>query len=114
MPEGQAFLKGERRQLKRWLEERETSGDVTAALGSIEEWLGNPEEAVQYLKLSVEMEPHSVYFTLVCWFAFTLLGAFPKGYCDWLYELLCFSLPFDIFTFPYTRIPRALFFFLSF
>ena len=69
MPEGQAFLKGERRQLKRWLEERETSGDVTAALGSIEEWLGNPEEAVQYLKLSVEMEPHSVYFTLVCWFA---------------------------------------------
>ena len=52
--------------------------------------------------------------TLVCWFAFTLLGAFPKGYCDWLYELLCFSLPFDIFTFPYMRIPRALFFFLSF
>ena len=84
LPEGQAFLKEERWQLKKRLEQREASGDVMAALGSIEECLGNLEEAVQYLKCSLEIEPHSVYFAVLCLLVH-LLSCF---FCSTVEELL--------------------------
>ena len=84
MPEGQAFLKEERWQLKKRLEQREASGDVMAALGSIEECLGNLEEAVQYLKRSLEIEPHSVYFAVLC----LLVHLLSCSFCSTVEELL--------------------------
>ena len=84
LPEGQAFLKEERWQLKKRLEQREASGDVMAALGSLEECLGNLEEAVQYLKCSLEIAPHSVYFAVLCLLVH-LLSCF---FCSTVEELL--------------------------
>ena len=84
MPEGQAFLKEERWQLKKRLERREASGDVMAALGSIEECLGNLEEAVRYLKRSLEIEPHSVYFAVLC----LLVHLLSCSFCSTVNELL--------------------------
>ncbi|KAL8576600.1 hypothetical protein ACOMHN_025075 [Nucella lapillus] len=57
LPEGRAFLIDERQKLKKQAKVVKGRGDVLAALGSLEEWLGNPDEAVQCLKQALATEP---------------------------------------------------------
>ncbi|XP_076454119.1 uncharacterized protein LOC143289129 [Babylonia areolata] len=57
LPEGRAFLEDEHQKLKREIDTGKGRADVMAALGSIEDWLGNVDNAVQYLKHAVAKEP---------------------------------------------------------
>jgi Flp pilus assembly protein TadD len=59
LPEGKAFLQEERQTLKRQCAKGRRNAGLFAALGSVEEFLGNTDDAVACLKQALELQPQS-------------------------------------------------------
>ncbi|KAK7507871.1 hypothetical protein BaRGS_00000836 [Batillaria attramentaria] len=58
LPEGRKFLEEELQHLKQRVKQgREVTGDLMAALGSVEEWLGKVEDAVAHLEKATSLHP---------------------------------------------------------